>query len=404
MQASADIRLKKAHMKLIKHPDTCLYGGVLLMGESSIVDDPQECPTAYTDGYNKRYGRAFMDRLSDKDVAGIVLHENLHVMLMHIPRHRDMMKDNAQLANMAMDYAVNDIIMDLAGKNPTLIGLPDGALYDPMFSGWSVRRIYDYLKKEQGAGCGGGAGGGSNNGKGTGRGKPLDEHDPTLQDAMTEAQKKDARRDVEDAINQGGILAGKFGVKIPRLIKDIMAPEVDWREALREFWTASVRGADEYTWRRFNKRRLADDYYLPSVISETVGEVVLAIDTSGSISNADIGRVATQIQDLCDTVTPERIRVLWWDTQVHGEQIFDGEYTDIKGLLKPMGGGGTRAAAVSNYIVSKNISADCVIVFTDGYVEPNVDWRVNTPTLWLITQNGNKSFNPPSGSKLNIND
>ena len=402
MQPNAEIRLKKAHIKLIKHPDTCLYGGVMLMGESSIVDDPKDCPTAYTDGYNKRYGRVFMDSLSDQNIAGIVLHENLHVLLMHIPRHRDMMKTDTQLANMAMDYAVNDIIMGLATKNPTLIGLPDGALYDPMFSGWSVRRIYDYLKKEQQPG-GGGVAGSSSNGKGIGRGKPLDEHDPNPQDGMTDEQKKQARRDVEDAINQGGILAGRFGAKIPRLIKDIMAPQIDWRELLREFWSSSVRGADELTWRKFNKHRLVDDHYLPSLISETVGEVVLAIDTSGSISNDDIGRVAAQIQELCDSVTPERIRVLWWDTQVHGEQVFDGDYTNIKGLLKPMGGGGTRAGAVSDYIVKKNINPDCVIVFTDGYVEQNVDWQVKTPTLWLITQQGNKGFAPPSGSKLDIN-
>jgi hypothetical protein len=36
-------------------------------------------------------------------------------------------------------------------------------------------------------------------------------------------------------------------------------------------------------------------------------------------------------------------------------------------------------------------------------VEQNVDWQVKTPTLWLITQQGNKGFAPPSGSKLDIN-
>ena len=84
-QVDIEIRLKKAHIKLIKHPETCLYGGVILMGESSIVDDPRECPTAYTDGYNKRYGRTFMEKLSDEEIAGLVLHENLHVLLKHIP-------------------------------------------------------------------------------------------------------------------------------------------------------------------------------------------------------------------------------------------------------------------------------------------------------------------------------
>ena len=87
-----ETRLKKAHIKLIKHPETCLYGGVILMGETSVVDDKARCPTAYTDGYNKRYGREFMESLTDREIAGVVMHENLHVLLKHIPRHRDLMK------------------------------------------------------------------------------------------------------------------------------------------------------------------------------------------------------------------------------------------------------------------------------------------------------------------------
>jgi predicted metal-dependent peptidase len=147
---------------------------------------------------------------------------------------------------------------------------------------------------------------------------------------------------------------------------------------------------------------VADDYYLPSLISETVGEVILSIDTSGSISNDDIGRIAAHIQELCETVTPERIRVLWWDTQVHGEQVFEGDYTNLKGLLKPMGGGGTRVGCVSDYVVSKGLSADCMIVFTDGYVEDDINWQTPIPTLWLVK--GNNNFKPPSGGLINVED
>ena len=151
-----ETRLKKAHIKLIKHPETCLYGGVILMGESSVVDDPKDCPTAYTDGFNKKYGRAFMETLSNQEIAGVVLHENLHVLLKHIPRHRDLWKENKRLANIAMDYVVNDIITEVGKKHPDLVSLPKGCFYDPMFTGWSVRRVYDYLKKEMDSGKGGG--------------------------------------------------------------------------------------------------------------------------------------------------------------------------------------------------------------------------------------------------------
>lgn len=82
MKDKQTTRIKKAHMTMFKHPETALYSGVMLMGESAVVDD---CPTAYTDGINKRYGRAFLERiLEEPKVRGIVLHENLHVALKQV--------------------------------------------------------------------------------------------------------------------------------------------------------------------------------------------------------------------------------------------------------------------------------------------------------------------------------
>ena len=46
-----ETRLKKAHVALMKHPETALYSGIMMMGDSTVVDD---CPTAYTDGVNKQ--------------------------------------------------------------------------------------------------------------------------------------------------------------------------------------------------------------------------------------------------------------------------------------------------------------------------------------------------------------
>lgn len=389
-----ETRLKKAHIALIKHPETCLYGGVILMGESSVIDERNECPTAYTDGYNKRYGRDFMSALTDQEIRGVVLHENLHVLLKHIPRHRDLSKDNARLANIAMDYVVNDIITEIGKKHQNFIGLPKGCFYDPMFHGWSVRRVYEYLKTEE-KGCGGGSG------KSSGRPQEsFDHHDDTGVQDMTPEELEGLGKEIDEAIHQGGILAGRFGAKIPRVIKDLMQPDIDWREVLQDFWSSHVRGRDEFTWRRFNKGRLADDYYLPSSINETIGEVIIAIDTSGSINNEDIAKVAARIKELCETLPPDRIRVLWWDTEVHGEQVFSENYDSIVSMLKPIGGGGTRAASVSEYIAKNNLSADCMIVFTDGHVEEEVKWDTSIQTIWIIKEGGNETFSPPRGQKV----
>jgi predicted metal-dependent peptidase len=134
------------------------------------------------------------------------------------------------------------------------------------------------------------------------------------------------------------------------------------------------------------------------VENETIGEVIVAIDTSGSIGGKELTEFATELVSICDVVQPEKVRILWWDTQVHGEQVFQqDEYQNIASLLKPLGGGGTHVSSVAEYINEKQLKAECVIVFTDGYVENDIKWGISSPTLWMVTQN--KNLDVPMGNK-----
>lgn len=381
MATSQETRLKKAHVALLKHPETALYSGVILMGKSSVDD---ENFTAYTDGFNKRYSREFISKLSDEELRGIVMHENLHVALKHMQRFIREFKDNPHLTNVSADYVVNDIIMNFTDKN--ICKLPTGALYDKQFHNWSVREVYEYLKKEQ-------------NNKDSSTNvesmKPLDEHDFGNAKQMTTEQVAEQAGKIDRALREGGILAGRMGAKIPRQISDLLEPKVNWREVLRDFVTSASRGSEEYTWRRFNKRLMANDIYMPSLENETVGELIVAIDTSGSIGGAELTEFASELASICESVSPARVRVLWWDTEVHAMQTFDDNYTNIASLLKPEGGGGTHVSCVAEYINQHKLNAEGVLVFTDGYVESDIKWDITTPTLWLVTQN--RSFEPPSG-------
>lgn len=395
----ATLKLKKAHIKLMRHPETCLYAGVILMGESSV---DVGVPTAYTDGVNKRYGKDFLDKLSMAETCGLVMHENLHVLLKHIPRHKDLMRKDARLANVAMDFVVNDIIMELSKKDAELIKLPKGALYDPKYHDWSVRQVWDDLVKNMQGGKNCQASdsvSGESNG-GYGHLQPLDEHDPSATDEMDEAAAKKLSDDITDAINQGSIIAGRFGAKIPRAVKDVLKPKVDWREELREFVTEATSGRTDYSWRRLNRKQLINDLFLPSVESERVGEGVMANDTSGSISDDLLSMVGAEIASICETCMPERMRVLWWDTKVHGEQVFEDNYDGIASMLKPMGGGGTKLSCVSDYVRDNEMNPAFMVVFTDGYVEHNVEWNVSCPVLWLLPPKHNADFNPPGGRKI----
>lgn len=416
MQLTTEQRIKRAHIQLMKHPETALYSGVFMLGTTDVAD---EVSTAYTDGVNKRYGRAFSDALSEAELNALVMHENLHVAFRHLLHNKDLFDENPRLANVAADYVVNDIIVSLKDKN--LCKLPPGALVDPRYHNMNMREIYKKLKEdckkpkdkgdkpkgkpedngEQGQGQPvPGNGDGNDNGEDDPfKDYKFDDHDHQTKAPVTAEEAKELDTQIDRALREGALLAGRMGAKIPRSIGELLEPKTRWQDELRDFMCSTMSGKDEYTWRKFNRRQLPNDIYLPSVENEAVGEVVVAIDTSGSIGPQQINEFATELVSISESVSPERIRVLWWDTSVHGEQIFDGDsYGDIASMLRPLGGGGTHLSCVSEYINKKSIRAECVIVFTDGYVEDDVKWDIAAPTLWLVTQR--KSWNPPAGRKV----
>lgn len=396
-------RLKKAHVTLMRTPETCLYSGIIMMGQSYIDED---VPTAYTDGHDCVYGLDFIETLSDEQLCGLVLHEKLHIVLRHPIRLHGLFKQDPMITNMAADFAANILINDLKDSTKQKIVLPPGALLDEMFRGWSVPKIYDYIKQQmppppppppgrqpQGSGSGQGETV-TINGKQYKTGS-LDEHDFDGASEMTDEQLKQHEQDIKDALHQGGILAGRLGAKVPRAIKELLTPTIDWKDALRDFWSNTVRGKDEFTWKTYDMRRYQMGMLLPTSISETVGEVVIGIDTSGSINSTDLAEFASELVSLCHTASPSSIRVLWWDTMVHGEQVFTENYDALASMLKPLGGGGTHVGCVSDYLVKEDIRPEAVILFTDGHVEQPIAWKHDAPTLWVVTLNNDVQL--PSG-------
>ena len=391
MYMTMEERLQKNHLVLMRHAETRLYTGIFMLGVSEVIDE--EGVTAYTNGRDKKYGRAFCTPLNDAELRFIILHENFHVGLMHIPRHKDMMKDNPRLANVAMDIVVNNMIAAL--KDKTLAKILDSAIVEPEYEGWSVREIYNQLLKEN----------------------PPDSVPPARGVMVNGTMRDDAGGDehavgecsdddngledkVNRAIREGGMLASRFGGEMPRQFTDVLVKPINWEEELREIVNTSTTGKEDHTWRRFNRAMLANDILAPSYDKETVNELLFTCDTSGSMTQSDLSIVAKTLASACEACRPDKVRVLWWDTQVHGDQVFTDNYDNIADLLKPVGGGGTRIGCVSEYIAKHNIRPDCVIVLTDGYLERDIKWNVDAETLWLVR--GNNAFKPPKGRLVNV--
>jgi len=420
---NADQVIERCHSEIMNQPLTAGYGPLLHIGASTVFDATPERPTtAYTDGKNKFYCREFLAPLSMPQAIGTVLHENLHVGLLHCIRLRSAWKKHPQIANAAADYVVNAVIQFISTKTNGWCALPDGALIDAKFTGWSFDDVYEFLSRgeqsEDGSstnvdgddydldtqddhglmqqGQQGQEGQQSDDRNGTGEATDAADAaaDQTMRDAAQAA--KDLEAEVRKAIEQGALIAGRMGAKMPRAVGDAMAMPIDWRKVFDDFFTERTRGCSELSWHKFNRRRLVDDLYLPAAISTQIDEVLLAIDTSGSIGNAEIAKVVAHTVMLCEATPPRQLRVVWWDTEVRSEQIFEPhEFTQIRELLRPVGGGGTTPDCVPHYLRRHDITPDVVVVFTDGEFYSSPRWDDMPPTLWLIDENGVRNFTPP---------
>lgn len=360
---TAEQRIQKSHVRLMGHPSTLAFSGLVMVGTSEVRDD---IPTAMTNGRDRFYGRSFVESLTDQEVVGVVLHELLHVAYQHNWLWGHLWKQDPKRANIAADLCINQEIKDLEQKHRDFIKLPDAGLYDPQYKGLDTGEIYRRLKEQ---GEDGGEGG-------------FDEHDF---DQLSGEEQETLTKEVDSALRQGQLMAGKLGGEESRLINVLMEPRVNWREQLREFMSAVSPGHDDSTWRRPNRRWLGEDLYMPSSISESMGSLVVGIDTSGSVSGPMVSAFLSEVVGICQNVMPEVLHLIECDATIQSHKVFDQGSLDQLGAITELhGGGGTDMRVIFRHIAQQNIKPEAIIVLTDGYT----DWpgELPCPTLWVITE------------------
>jgi predicted metal-dependent peptidase len=365
---TAEQRLQKAVMSIMAHDKYVGLSSVLMIGDRTVDDT---VPTACTNGRDETYGRAFVDGLNDAELRFLILHECYHKMYQHLTTWKHLYKKHPQIANAACDYVINIQLVD-GDNGEGFIKMPDVGLLDAQYrnmdSAQVFHKIYDSLPEGD---------------DGRGVGNSLDDHGWEEAEQLSEDEKGDLEREVEEAIRQGVLVAGKLGSGGARDLEALLKPQIDWRDVLREFISTTCAGKDFSTWARPNRRFVSAGVYMPSGISQSVGELVIAIDTSASIGQRELTTFLSEIKSVCDNVRPDRIRLLYWDTKVCADETYDHAETDtLVQSTKPVGGGGTDVSCVSEYMAEHKINPQAVIVFTDGYV---FDWGTWTcPILWAI--------------------
>lgn len=338
-------RLERAIVSILRSPQWRYLSGVILLGKHEVRED---IPTAATDGVNAYYGEGFISSLSDKELEAVVLHEVFHVLYKHLTVWRFLYEEDPRLANAACDYVIN---LQIEGQG---WALPEGSLVDPRFQGMDSQQVFNILKKERE--------------EGAPVGNSLDSHEWEEAKSRSPEQEQDISKAIDRAIRQGVLVAESVGANTPRDVLDWLTPKIDWREALRDFVTSTHAGRGYSTWRRPHRRHLHSGVYLPTQIQESLESIVVAVDTSGSVSKEELDELTSELQGLIETIRPDKLDVLYWGSRVVGHESYEGvELDSFKQITKPVGGGGTDVREVFKYIEERGLPNECVVVMTDGY-------------------------------------
>ena len=320
------------------------------------------------------YNPDFIEKLSPIELRSVLKHEALHILLHHLTRAKHFAY-NPRGYNIAADCAINCHIE----------GLPDGALYPRQFGledNQSSEWYYEKLKKE----C-------ENEGKDfddliEGKGDTVDDHsmwDEFDDDIVEEKIRNIAEKAIKEQEKKGwGNIAGNLAAQIIAANK----PIVNWKKEVRWFINKLVLMGRKHTRMRPNRRYGITS---PGTKRNYTSKLLVAFDTSGSVSDTQLEYFATELNGMIDHV---KVDFIQFDTQIYGDPEPFGKKArkiDIKGR------GGTCFAPVIE--LADELRYDGLVVFTDGYA-PFPD-RPRTRMLWAVCDQ-DKDVEFPYGKKVVI--
>ena len=383
IETSNSLRIQKARTALLlDHP---FFGSLLyrLKDRESLA-----VKTMATDGVSLLWNPEFIQTLTAATLAGTLAHEVMHPALHH---HLRRSGRDPKRWNVACDYAINPLLVDAGLK------LPEGVLLENRFRGMSAEQIYNLLESEEDSDADSEdeqqAANSTESQSGPeesdsrelsapetdgGIGQVLDA--PMENDDSPTAQEQ--AREWEIAVKQALTVAqqaGKVPAGLDRTMEGAAEAAVNWRELLRRLWSDTI--AADYSWMRPNRRHLWRGLYLPGVVKEGVGEIVIAVDCSGSINGRLLRLFEAEARSILEGQRPMRVYVLYFDAVVQKVETYEAGQPIS---LNPVGGGGTEFAPCFEWVEERGIMPQTMVFLTDLYGSfPS--FAPSYPVLWAST-------------------
>ncbi|HPB51069.1 MAG TPA: VWA-like domain-containing protein [Myxococcota bacterium] len=388
-------RVSFLRMQMLQmHP----FWGYLLL-QMKLVAAPELEAFAATDCIRHIwYNPLLTCHLSMGQLGFVLAHEVGHQIFASEDRRRGR---NLSLWNCATDYAINRIVANIgnpARPNSPLYEPPQGEipglgnvriLLDDRWKGMIAEAIYEYLAAEElpepvsvTIHLTGGEG---DDGGGDFCVPNLTDHcggiDIHLPENLSARQRGELIERLSGALEtwerQDGV-----GDMPGNVVRNILArgrPLVPWQRVFRQFAGQAV-SRDDYSLSRPNRRYMQEDLVVPGLYSEKAGHVVVALDTSGSMSEAALRAVAVELNALSQAAV--ELTLIVADASVH-EVVGPDRIENFLKAGRFRGGGGTDHRPVFNWIRNARLRPDLFVGMTDlhsRFPERRPPW----PVLWVV--------------------
>ena len=379
--------------------------------------------TAATDGISLHFNAGYVWGLPMRELIMVWAHEVLHPALRHHTRRNGR---DAVLWNKAADYVVNIVLVKAGFK------LPSTWLYDPMFDGMAVEKVFNILNSQQ-------PGNGDQNPQPDGQPQPGDnnpsgddpqqpDNNPQSDDDQSESGDDDPQPGADQPCGPGDVidypgesdesepdpndiaqheqswdLAVANAMQIAKargvmpgglkdMVDEILESRVDWRDVTRHFLERIA--ANDYSWEQPDRRYIQQGLFLPSLYNHEMGDMVVAVDTSSSRSLQELQQDMTELSEilgLYDTT----LHLIFVDSEFQGYQQYSRDDLPLK--IDFLGRGGTCFTPAFEWVDEHRdeLNMTAMIYLTDMECHDFPSDPPDYPVLWI--QNGTYHNPPPFG-------
>lgn len=358
--------------------------GVLALRLPMVAAKPQWCPTTATDTKNLYYNPQYLDALGTRQIEFVLAHEALHCALSHFSRrgHRDKRR-----WDLACDFAINPVLL-AEGLRP-----PPNAITFVEYTGMTAEEIYpllqdndntesmdQHLEDVTNAPASNSSKKPTHEGVGQGLTETGDESgtqpQPLTQSEREQLDKQWQHQRVVAA--QRAAQAGKLSGALANLVDTLLHPKLSWRVLLARHMAARAREDYDYT----RPARREGEAILPRLHSRQI-DIAIVLDTSGSISSAEIQEFLSEIDALKAQVRA-RVTLFACDTEIapSAPWVFEA-WEELKLPHQLPRGGGTRFTAPFAWYAQRPMPPDLLVYFTDALGQfPDIEPAF--AVLWLI--------------------